>query len=31
MAIEAAREQLAAEDIDQFSNWRSPTQRRLDN
>jgi CPA2 family monovalent cation:H+ antiporter-2 len=31
MAIEAARELLAAEDIDHFSNWRSPTLRRLDN
>jgi K+:H+ antiporter len=30
MAVEAARELLAAEDIDHFSNWRSPTLRRLD-
>jgi K+:H+ antiporter len=29
-AIEAARELLAAEDVDHFSNWRSPTVRRLD-
>jgi CPA2 family monovalent cation:H+ antiporter-2 len=31
LAVEAARELLAAEDIDHFSNWRSPTLRRLDN
>jgi CPA2 family monovalent cation:H+ antiporter-2 len=29
-AVEAARELLAAEDIDHFSNWRSPTMRKLD-
>ncbi len=30
MAVEAARELLAAEDIDHFSNWHSPTMHRLD-